>query len=141
MFQFPTGWNSTDIDAELVYECEFQFPTGWNSTNVLRRGFEYCGSFNSQRDGILLIGNIYENPKLCFNSQRDGILRRWGISCGYEILKFQFPTGWNSTLKDGEKKITCVCFNSQRDGILLLYPVLEIHLLCFNSQRDGILQS
>ena len=32
-FQFPTGWNSTSPDSDLISYCkEFQFPTGWNST-------------------------------------------------------------------------------------------------------------
>ena len=54
--------------------------------------------------------------------------------------KFQFPTGWNSTIfveKGGEAKRR---FNSQRDGILLKVKVSQrFNLKCFNSQRDGIL--
>ena len=60
MFQFPTGWNSTLLKTpNSAFSFWFQFPTGWNSTEV--------------------IGNIYENPEICFNSQRDGILRSRGI--------------------------------------------------------------
>ena len=55
-------------------------------------------------------------------------------------FKFQFPTGWNSTIfveKGGEAKRR---FNSQRDGILLKVKVSQrFNLKCFNSQRDGIL--
>ena len=37
-FQFPTGWNSTELYAAAIETfLEFQFPTGWNSTKV-RKG-------------------------------------------------------------------------------------------------------
>ena len=33
LFQFPTGWNSTnDTNVRSKDQREFQFPTGWNST-------------------------------------------------------------------------------------------------------------
>ena len=55
----------------------FQFPTGWNSTEIKERvkGLKKkC--FNSQRDGILLcfFFDCFEFFK-SFNSQRDGILQ------------------------------------------------------------------
>ena len=54
---------------------KFQFPTGWNSTYVKENQAEVEYSFNSQRDGILLVLGIF-----------------------LAISKlFQFPTGWNST--------------------------------------------
>ena len=32
-FQFPTGWNSTSLALDKLFEfIQFQFPTGWNST-------------------------------------------------------------------------------------------------------------
>ena len=77
--------------------------------------------FNSQRDGILQLPLIAEIlGKNGFNSQRDGILqinacffafyKDVSIPNGMEFyldarpfltncLWFQFPTGWNSTLK------------------------------------------
>ena len=78
--------------------CQFQFPTGWNSTDLdAYSGSDYA-SFNSQRDGILQkkeralclltkvsIPNGMEfyalrydtaHPKIGFNSQRDGILQK-----------------------------------------------------------------
>ena len=53
----------------------FQFPTGWNSTIGSDLMSLVVNGFNSQRDGILLIG-----------------VHRW-----IPMLVFQFPTGWNST--------------------------------------------
>ena len=41
----------------------------------------------------------------CFNPQRDGILRHRGASMCLEKQRFQFPTGWNSTLLDVTPKI------------------------------------
>ena len=75
---------------------------------------------------------------------------------------FQFPTGWNSTLKSARiQVIATYSFNSQRDGILRTSgaeadPQLFVSIPngmefyfkemkrapkrnCFNSQRDGIL--
>ena len=54
---------------------EFQFPTGWNSTLLKMASIITHSSFNSQRDGILLLAS-----SLCEN-----------------LPVFQFPTGWNST--------------------------------------------
>ena len=77
MFQFPTGWNSTDDFTQIDLDAlEFQFPTGWNSTKFdgVRDGIDQF-SFNSQRDGILpTAGSDPLPPKARFNSQRDGIL-------------------------------------------------------------------
>ena len=74
-FQFPTGWNSTQIyeqtteswpsfnsqrDGILLKDTEilrlpitFQFPTGWNSTQSCNEIIKDRTGFNSQRDGIL----------------------------------------------------------------------------------------
>ena len=36
MFQFPTGWNSTNAkERERARQSAFQFPTGWNSTKMV----------------------------------------------------------------------------------------------------------
>ena len=126
-FQFPTGWNSTIYEAKKkASEQLFQFPTGWNSTvfklfsissfllvSIPNRMEFYKNSahwkyyerrFNSQRDGILLwLRFALALVSLCFNSQRDGILpsiRPASLSAS----KFQFPTGWNSTLGLSEEE-------------------------------------
>ena len=53
--------------------------------------------FNSQRDGILRDANgSISAERRCFNSQRDGILHNWEKEKP-ELIRFQFPTGWNST--------------------------------------------
>ena len=99
-FQFPTGWNSTLLHRLWAKpRWKFQFPTGWNSTQDHRLICFIPHSFNSQRDGILLIchfvlivapvvsipngmefyGKILTIREICeysFNSQRDGILPR-----------------------------------------------------------------
>ena len=54
MFQFPTGWNSTEVFQYIrTFEPQFQFPTGWNSTEVKLISLRDHKRFNSQRDGIL----------------------------------------------------------------------------------------
>ena len=40
--------------ARSCATSQFQFPTGWNSTMTADLAFAIGGSFNSQRDGILL---------------------------------------------------------------------------------------
>ena len=75
-FQFPTGWNSTEVIFNRALQPKlFQFPTGWNST--YRR----------------LLG------RLCLKFQFPTGWNSTFIFCASasEILTFQFPTGWNST--------------------------------------------
>ena len=121
-FQFPTGWNST-IGAHqgFKFRSAFQFPTGWNSTLLDDSRLDKERSFNSQRDGILLLGLSEEEyakgmfqfptgwnstrkdpyappPFVSFNSQRDGILQGYRMGIGIDYRRFQFPTGWNSTV-------------------------------------------
>ena len=102
VFQFPTGWNSTDAPANYDYSAkrEFQFPTGWNSTPHDTR--------DPSPHPVVSIPNgmeFYPHRGLlrhcvnCFNSQRDGILRKPEKPCLQTCLEFQFPTGWNSTQK------------------------------------------
>ena len=82
---------------EKHYRKLFQFPTGWNSTNPIRLGRRIFTRFNSQRDGILHgvehplaslsevsipngmefyqgTSRILRGDEARFNSQRDGIL-------------------------------------------------------------------
>ena len=99
----------------------FQFPTGWNSTTPRNKRHRALQRFNSQRDGILQIINAVIKAELeRFNSQRDGILLFLTITLN-GCFRFQFPTGWNSTVS---LQIACAfskSFNSQRDGILRFF--------------------
>ena len=98
-FQFPTGWNSTIammIDPEKFNV--FQFPTGWNSTykpSAYRQAYKVSipngMEFYTMSRLALLIW------KGSFNSQRDGILHGVLESMTAVGIRFQFPTGWNST--------------------------------------------
>ena len=76
----------------------FQFPTGWNSTRPFERFIKEQGSFNSQRDGILLFYST-AGVKMRFVSIPNG-MEFYRTSYLKEQIesKFQFPTGWNSTL-------------------------------------------
>ena len=75
----------------------FQFPTGWNSTQIELSLSELESCFNSQRDGILHEEGVAAGKQSAgFNSQRDGILQS-AISGSATAVEFQFPTGWNST--------------------------------------------
>ena len=99
LFQFPTGWNSTDgIDQFISNVKGFQFPTGWNSTSN--------SLLTSVRVEKVSIPNGMEFYFQMLREEKDQ-------------RKFQFPTGWNSTqapfLKFAPKRHS---FNSQRDGIL-----------------------
>ena len=97
LFQFPTGWNSTQNAPTQSQETSFQFPTGWNSTLTGLSLERYSSCFNSQRDGILpLFLAKFQIQIGGFNSQRDGILLFY-FSSIVEKIEFQFPTGWNST--------------------------------------------
>ena len=97
--------------------------------------------FNSQRDGILPSKKRCKTARRkCFNSQRDGILRQSFDFTSYR-QKFQFPTGWNSTLAGFVLRKVVFRFqfptgwNSTRAGWVYVYA----HRRGFNSQRDGIL--
>ena len=140
----------------------FQFPTGWNSTQGCRSYRRLSRCFNSQRDGILRCGNgnsIVVNAAFQFptgwNSTQIFIIQRlfcraFQFPTGWNSTKllllldrkrsFQFPTGWNSTKAQILDAASRASFNSQRDGILL-YSLHKLAVLAssFNSQRDGIL--
>ena len=122
-FQFPTGWNSTNLmtkiskkmvvsipnGMEFYWEfivffnkfTSFQFPTGWNSTQGTSRilaGDEVC--FNSQRDGILLNGRAITHRRVILFQFPTGWNSTGGSSNYHSKFRaFQFPTGWNSTLR------------------------------------------
>ena len=120
LFQLPTGWNSTCLYKIAIFHDRvstpngmefylgfaillfivltmFQLPTGWNSTLPNTREVGAKTRFNSQRDGILLYcRQVFLDHSNSFNSQRDGILREFHNPTG-AFVKFQFPTGWNST--------------------------------------------
>ena len=76
LFQFPTGWNSTEL-CHLPNNklCEFQFPTGWNST-LVRNIPPLCDRV-SIPNGMEFYNERVEQgtSRICFNSQRDGILQ------------------------------------------------------------------
>ena len=121
LFQFPTVWNST-MTADLAFAIGGSFNS--QRDGILRRPVSLASikakRFNSQRDGILLnierilffarhvsIPNgmeFYPHKLHCvgsrrsFNSQRDGILQCHYYREPYFPRRFQFPTGWNSTL-------------------------------------------
>ena len=144
MFQFPTGWNSTQSEEGVKWVTCVSIPNGMEFyyTALSERSPNTSG-FNSQRDGILRFLSLSMLVIRCsFNSQRDGILRSLQLRCisGYIVSipngmefyhmlgffaprskLFQFPTGWNSTLSSLCVRLGLCCFNSQRDGILLYY--------------------
>ena len=86
------------------------------------------------------IGTIYLGGADSFNSQRDGILLVSDVVGELVLLLFQFPTGWNSTLIQKFRFGLKASFNSQRDGILRsITRAIKRKSSGFNSQRDGIL--
>ena len=97
-------------------------------------------SFNSQRDGILRKAE-YQDYRVrdSFNSQRDGILQNIHPETT-ELYKFQFPTGWNSTIINS--RMLLHSFVSIPNG-MEFYAVsvwVSVINISFNSQRDGILR-
>ena len=97
-------------------------------------------SFNSQRDGILRKAE-YQDYRVrdSFNSQRDGILQNIHPETT-ELYKFQFPTGWNSTID--ETRLLSSAIVSIPNGMEFYNnkQPYALTLICFNSQRDGILR-
>ena len=163
LFQFPTGWNSTQISDETIRNN-----ASFNSQRdgILRKA-EYWEakaeeSFNSQRDGILLCREAYFALYRSFNSQRDGILpgsltKKFKLGAvsipnGMEFYpkgylettldaKFQFPTGWNSTPQCGCMRIGIeVSIPNGMEFYRILCVISQCSFCCFNSQRDGILR-
>ena len=75
-FQFPTGWNSTNVPIfRLINSSMFQFPTGWNSTK------------RAAKNRLNIIVSIPNGMEFYFKI----------TSFSAAIKAFQFPTGWNST--------------------------------------------
>ena len=162
LFQFPTGWNSTSFlknttrfgesfnsqrDGILLFcfiksfaDFSFQFPTGWNSTiGSLENPVEIWVSIPNGMEFYTTPAHKYI-PSVCFNSQRDGILPGAVEPELSKLTRFQFPTGWNSTVAANSTFSISSRFNSQRDGILHQQRHRQgVHFGGFNSQRDGIL--
>ena len=141
-FQFPTGWNSTEIDPNSFYfYTAFQFPTGWNSTFTrtcfmprkivsIPNGMEFYACIYPR----FIVGLSFQFPTGWNSTQLNEKNRRARGS-------FQFPTGWNSTIFQRREDMSENSFNSQRDGILLeTWCLHSWNLRRFNSQRDGILR-
>ena len=97
-------------------------------------------SFNS--NGMEFYPNTLSSNEIsgCFNSQRDGILLSIKRIFHLTVL-FQFPTGWNSTLRlwTARARICVSIPNGMEFYLKISYRVLMTK--CFNSQRDGILRS
>ena len=98
-FQFPTGWNSTAVLFHLWFSLLVSIPNGMEFYEYLAQTFRLRSSFNSQQDGILRHNHKKRwLGQACFNSQRDGILLFSFDICATKFTRFQFPTGWNSTI-------------------------------------------
>ena len=101
-------------------------------------------SFNSQRDGILPSGikkakrvqnfvsipngmefykvkNVFEVTNVEFQFPTGWNSTKWNTNRRYKKFRFQFPTGWNSTCGFFRQSLLFDSFNSQRDGILRLF--------------------
>ena len=155
--KFYNGGVARDWD-----ETPFQFPTGWNSTKTPFSSKQAVKSFNSQRDEILLLF-----PFILFDFFNVSIPNGMKFYLSFlristHILKFQFPTGWNSTFRGFYCFFGC-CFVSIPNG-MKFYDLGNLNILKdfefqfptgwnstevrrefhpskwrFNSQRDGIL--
>ncbi len=75
--------------------------------------------FNSQRDGILRIERINSKQSVLVSIPNGMEFYSTSRSALIKGLRFQFPTGWNSTVVQRQKRSKMPSFNSQRDGILL----------------------
>ena len=53
-FQFPTGWNSTEIEYITMPMFDVSIPNGMEFYITKEQKSKNNTSFNSQRDGILL---------------------------------------------------------------------------------------
>ena len=124
-FQFPMGWNSTQSRSLFYSYGKVSIPNGMefyhSVKSIFRRGRRvsipngmefYSDSYISHSTyGTVSIPNgmefyeVDETPRQSkvksFNSQRDGILPFPWKSRSRRSIRFQFPTGWNSTLTDG----------------------------------------
>ena len=123
MFQFPTGWNSTIFNINITLNIWIvSIPNGMEFYNLkllsylilyyvsIPNGMEFysdidlqnriISGFNSQRDGILLLRRSFDEM----------IFKRFQFPTGWNstllprlrklfLKKFQFPTGWNSTAR------------------------------------------
>ena len=117
-FQFPTGWNSTNLSSNTATADTVSIPNGMEFYRSKSFAMMRRLRFNSQRDGILPFFTFFLCTQASFNSQRDGILHKnlfhWILlEQGFNSQRdgilhchivafipsklFQFPTGWNST--------------------------------------------
>ena len=116
-----------------------------------------------QQDEFYRLRKSCNKPIYAFQFPKDRIILFYIPAGRYKMQwqKFQFPTGWNSTLLPRSRqeqrhvsipngmefyafkthiKERYPSFNSQRDGILLFSSyILTSKTASFNSQRDGIL--
>ena len=157
LFQFPTGWNSTQEKARSRYfkfmvsipnGMEFyasgsdyvrfdnvSIPNGMEFyTSILSFGLPSMAGFNSQRDGILPAG-LENNTTVenCFNSQRDGILPRVKFPPNFGP-RVSIPNGMEFYIFSyGDASPLSSSFNSQRDGILpvgrlVIHPSMTVSI-------------
>ena len=109
LFQFPTGWNSTNKTATQSCQMVVSIPNGMEFYNYSSGILAATEGFNSQRDGIL--------PTLCYT-----LISLWAVSIPNGMEFYPIFINRNADMR---------CFNSQRDGILhylyedahWLYPV------------------
>ena len=124
MFQFPTGWNSTRLfSAACKHKDAFQFPTGWNSTqngacqSERKKQFQFPTGWNST--DFFVVGASVSASVSIPNGMEFYLVPAHSIKAADELVsipngmefyettsrevvrvaEFQFPTGWNSTLK------------------------------------------
>ena len=103
----------------LIKQKEFQFPTGWNSTNICKT-MVWCKktSFNSQRDGILPLAHQPNRP-ITIVSIPNGMEFYGCLSRLYQdLLSVSIPNGMEFYSTAFLVFSLEVSFNSQRDGIL-----------------------
>ena len=119
LFQFPTGWNSTQLIKQRASRFVVSIPNGMEFyRHVEVRYFSRALRFNSQRDGILPpVSALRVISNFGFNSQRDGILpkvskKRW------KTARVSIPNGMEFYAWVDLSPPQSKSFNSQRDGIL-----------------------
>jgi len=62
LFQFPTGWNSTETRPQSrIYPHPVSIPNGMEFYAQKGKTFFYPERFNSQRDGILLSKKAWQS--------------------------------------------------------------------------------
>ena len=139
-FQFPTGWNSTNLSSNTATADTVSIPNGMEFYRSKSFAMMRRLRFNSQRDGILPFFTFFLCTQASFNSQRDGILLKVAdrivvyldvsipngmefyikiFFIGYSLNKVSIPNGMEFYIVILWLLFRPNCFNSQRDGILL----------------------